>query len=44
MTTTLQLPLPLGPAVPNPTLNLLAIGLHPGGMNAVSFAALAFKE
>ncbi|CAL5222289.1 g4628 [Coccomyxa viridis] len=24
----------LGPAVPNPTLNLLAIGLHPGGMNA----------
>ena len=26
----------LGPAVPNPALNLSAIGLHPGGMNAVS--------
>lgn len=25
----------LGPAVPNPVLNLSAIGLHPGGMNAV---------
>ena len=25
----------LGPAVPNPALNLSAIGLHPGGMNAV---------
>ncbi len=30
----------LGPAVPNPALNLLAIGLHPGGMNAVSSPAL----
>ena len=30
----------LGPAVPNPALNLSAIGLHPGGMNAVSFPRL----
>ena len=29
----------LGPAVPNPALNLSAIGLHPGGMNAVQTAS-----
>ena len=29
----------LGPAVPNPALNLSAIGLHPGGMNAVRDSA-----
>lgn len=29
----------LGPAVPNPALNLSAIGLHPGGMNAVGDSA-----
>ena len=29
----------LGPAVPNPALNLSAIGLHPGGMNAVQLAS-----
>ncbi len=29
----------LGPAVPNPALNLAAIGLHPGGMNAVCISS-----
>jgi len=30
----------LGPSVPNPNLNLAAIGLQPGGMNAVSIPFL----
>lgn len=32
----------LGPSVPNPNLNLAAIGLQPGGMNAVSGPFLLF--